>query len=92
MTGAEKKEDNVMAERGAERGHSGILKLALELGPLAIFFLVNARAEAWSLGRFLPLSDVAPDQVATIKQVMAGLSLVTIPLAPQEAEESADLA
>ncbi len=37
-----------------QRKQSGILKLVLEIGPLVIFFLVNSRAEAWNLGRFLP--------------------------------------
>ena len=65
----------------AERGHSGLLKLALELGPLAIFFLVNARAEAWSLGRFLPLSDVAPDQVAILAATGAFMVATIVSLA-----------
>jgi intracellular septation protein len=40
-----------------------ILKLALELGPLLTFFLVNARAGAWDLGRLPFLQGVAENDV-----------------------------
>ncbi len=65
----------------AARQHSSVLKLFLELGPLVIFFLVNARAEAWDLGRFLPISGVKPDQVAIMAATFAFMVATVIALA-----------
>lgn len=65
----------------AGRQHSSVLKLFLELGPLVIFFLVNSRAEAWDLGRFLPISGVKPDQVAIMAATFAFMVATVIALA-----------
>lgn len=65
----------------AARSHSSVLKLFLELGPLVIFFLVNARAEAWDLGRFLPVSGVRPDQVAIMAATFAFMVATVVALA-----------
>lgn len=65
----------------AARQHSSVLKLFLELGPLVIFFLVNSRAEAWDLGRYLPISGVAPDQVAIMAATFAFMVATVVALA-----------
>ena len=65
----------------AARRQSSVLKLFLELGPLVIFFLVNSRAEAWDLGRYLPFSGVAPDQVAIMAATFAFMVATVIALA-----------
>lgn len=64
----------------AARQHSSVLKLFLELGPLAIFFVVNSRAEAWNLGRFLPISGVKPDQMAIMAATFAFMVATLIAL------------
>ncbi|GAB5377637.1 MAG: septation protein A [Acuticoccus sp.] len=68
----------------AARRNTSVLKLFLELGPLVIFFLVNARAHAWDLGRFLPISGVRPDQVpimaATFAFMVATVVALTVSL------------
>jgi len=64
----------------AAREPSGLLKLVLELGPLAVFFLVNSRAEAWSLERFLPFPGIAPDQVAIMAATAAFMVATAISL------------
>ncbi|WMS42904.1 septation protein A [Acuticoccus sp. MNP-M23] len=63
-----------------ERKQSGILKLVLELGPLATFFLVNSRAEAWDLGRFLPTADLPADQVPIMAATCAFMVATVISL------------
>ncbi|MEM7695522.1 MAG: septation protein A [Pseudomonadota bacterium] len=75
-----------MADNAAGEAKGGsLLKLALELGPLGTFFLVNSRAEAWDLGRFLPIEGIAPDQmaimVATAAFMVATVISLTISLA-----------
>lgn len=62
------------------RQPSGILKLALELGPLVTFFLVNSRAEAWDLGRFLPIEGLADDQVPIMTATAAFMIAIVISL------------
>ncbi|MEM8552196.1 MAG: septation protein IspZ, partial [Pseudomonadota bacterium] len=65
----------------AERQPSGLVKLALELGPLVTFFLVNSRAEAWDLGRFLPIDGLAADQVPIMTATAAFMVATVISLA-----------
>ena len=48
----------------AVRTHNSVLKLVLELGPLLTFFFVNARADAWDLGRLAPLRGFEEQDVA----------------------------
>jgi intracellular septation protein len=55
----------------AGKRENSILKLVLELGPLATFFLVNARAEAWDLKRFAIFSGVADREVAIMSATAA---------------------
>ncbi|MEM0907759.1 MAG: septation protein A [Pseudomonadota bacterium] len=65
----------------AEKRQSSFLKLGLELGPLLVFFLVNSRAEAWSLGRFLPIDGFAPDQLAIMAATAAFMVATIVSLA-----------
>jgi len=68
----------------AQQQKSSVLKLVLELGPLVTFFLVNARAAAWNLGRFLPVTDLPEDQIpimaATFAFMIATVLSLTVSL------------
>jgi len=61
----------------AARQEGSILKLALELGPLVTFFLVNARAQAWDLGR-LPFLQGVPEKDVPIMAATAAFMAATI--------------
>lgn len=65
----------------AARQQSSLLKLVLELGPLATFFVVNSRAEAWDLARFLPISGLPLDQVSIMAATGAFMVATVISLA-----------
>jgi len=70
----------------AARRDNSVLKMVLELGPLVTFFLVNARAQAWDLGRFLPFlegmaQDDVPIMAATAAFMLATVVALTLSLA-----------
>ena len=66
----------------ATKKDGSLVKLALELGPLVIFFFVNARAGAWDLSGVPLLSDVAardaPIMVATAAFMVATVTALSI--------------
>ncbi|MCF3936391.1 septation protein A [Acuticoccus sp. M5D2P5] len=53
-----------MAETDGRKREPGVLKLILELGPLLVFFFVNARGGNWDLKSFGVLEGVADKDVA----------------------------
>ena len=61
----------------AAKQEGSLLKLALELGPLVIFFLVNARAGSWDLGAIPFLSGVA-ERDAPIMAATAAFMVATV--------------
>ncbi|MEM9221313.1 MAG: septation protein A [Pseudomonadota bacterium] len=65
---------------GTKDQPAGFLKFALEVGPLAVFFLVNSQAERFGLSTLGPLRSVAPDQVAIMAATAAFMVAIVISL------------
>ncbi len=59
---------------------NGLLKLALELGPLVTFFAVNNRAKVWDLSDFGVFRGAPPDQVAILAATLAFMIATVIAL------------
>lgn len=65
----------------AERRNGSLAKLVFELGPLVTFFVVNARAQQWGLGRFAPFQDVDPGHLGIMAATAAFMLATTVALA-----------
>jgi len=61
----------------AARQNGSFLKMALELGPLVTFFLINARAEAWGFASLPVLSDM-PEKDLPIMAATAAFMVATV--------------
>lgn len=59
----------------------GFLKLALELGPLFVFFLVNFRAAAWGFGEWPMFRGVAPEDLPAMASTAAFMAATAVSLA-----------
>jgi intracellular septation protein len=61
----------------AARQNGSFLKMALELGPLVTFFLINARAEAWGFAS-LPVLSGMPEKDLPIMAATAAFMVATV--------------
>ncbi|WP_108658909.1 septation protein A [Acuticoccus kandeliae] len=69
-----------MEGAGEKRREQSVLKLILELGPLLIFFLVNARADNWDLKRFGLFQHVAEKDVGIMAATGAFMTATILAL------------